>query len=159
MQSNQGCQYKEVNKCKSCDIVYYNSCALHRSAHRKFLLQDILPVQLKSTDELATFKPVDVFFSRDETLAKTQAAKTALQKKTRIKKLTLSQCFTLLMEGGDWPEARVIYIEAKNKCSVDQQKAQGMLESFIDRLLMEERCIIVCSKITNIQPNSDWTLK
>ena len=151
-----GCQYLEQNKCPACDFVYFSDCALHRSTHRKFLLKDILPVELKSTEELRTFVQHEVVFTRNEQEAKSWAAKTALIKRTRVKKYSLSQCFTLLMDGGDWPDERVIYIEAKNKTMLDAIKAQGMLESFVDRLLMEERYIIILGKITNIQPNTDW---
>lgn len=130
------CKYSKVQKCKSCSVVFYNTCKKFLVAHAAELSQNIRP--FKFTRQ----KFHKVAYSRDMNAAKSLALEAAIKVNSVVKKLSLSQVISLTISNEEI-DGRVFYIECKQKVAGDPDKVMNVLQSFIDKIEYEGGCVFI----------------
>lgn len=146
-----GCAYKEYAQCKECNYVKFKECKNFRVWRAKYLLSDILPMTLNKVEDWS--KNI-CYFSRKESKAKIVAASIALRNQFKVKKFTLNQAITVVVDRIE-VEEKVIYLECR-KSYGDQQKVQQVIESFVDNMLMQGKTVIIYANAGTIALNETW---
>jgi hypothetical protein len=147
------CAYKNYVNCKTCGFVVYNQCENYRYWRVKILLKDILPMNLRVVEK--TFNARKVYFTRSLDVAKQIAASIAIRTGAPVKKFTLNQVISMTIEGNMPEIPRLVLIECL-KLRGEQDKIQGVVESFVDKALLAGSTVVVYSVVGSITQSVDW---
>ena len=130
------CKYASALKCNECTVTYHKQCKKFMVARAKDIASEITPFQFSNKVKIEG----KVMWSRDANKAKSVALKYALSLNTKIRRLSLSQVISLALSN-EFPDERVVYIEHTTKLQGDNEKVKGVLNSFIETLLLNG-CLI-----------------
>lgn len=141
------CVYKDKIKCSVCEYVYNKQCKKFLVAHAKFMAKELLPFKYNSSLSIKD----KVIQSSSKEKAKSAALKYAISKGLPVKKLTLSQVMSIVLNN-DEADYNIVYIECAQKVFADVEKVKNVVQSFVDMIILHGgRVSIFNSQVSNIK--------
>ena len=118
------------------------------------LLLDIVPLKLTAEDQKYKGLPGRVYYSVNESRAKKFVASTSIKLDKQLRSMSLSQAITLALEPSELTH-KIYYIQCFTRGG-DKEKVQPCLESFVDRMLLENCVVVICAKSGIISCADSW---
>ena len=146
------CKYSSITKCTECKYVEYRLCKKFRIQHNNFLIRELIPFNYSSLKNIP--KKNMVSFSRNVDVAKSAAAFMAVRLNKKVTKYTINQAITLMLSAEEFYSS-VVYVDC-SKILQDNEKVESVLQSFIDKCLMDGSNIVVFLGKSNVLPSNDW---
>lgn len=141
------CVYKDKLKCTQCSFIYNKQCKKFLVAHAKVIAQELLPFKYNAALRIRD----SVVQSINSDKAKSAALRFAMHKGVHIKKLTMSQVMSIVLNG-DATDYDIVYIECSQKVFADQEKVKNVIQSFIETIILHGgRVSIYVSQVSNLK--------
>lgn len=141
--TSDGCAYVAQTKCKECTHVSYRQCPNYRREHARYLLRDILPFDTTKLKGKVVPGSNKIYYARNKEIVLQYAALLAIKTNCKLKKYSLNQAITIVLEGGEVDE-RIVIVDCPSKL-VEPTKQQSVLESFADKMLLQGKTIFIVS--------------
>lgn len=151
--TSDGCTYANKTKCDNCKFVFYQECPNYRKERARFLLKEILPFDHSKLKGRVAPEKKKAYCARNKDSIFLNAALLSLQTGYQIKRLTLNQVISITMESLE-VEHKLVIVECSSKLN-EASKQQGVLESFVDKMLMQGKTIFI-QIVAPLTPHESW---
>lgn len=146
------CIYSERFGCKECNQIFYRNCPKFNKAWALSLVKEILPFTAVNIKDVPKSK---VYYSASDSFIKTICAKYSISKGFQVKRLTLSQVMSIIIDREEFTFPKVVYLECKTKPLGDNEKVLSVFNAFVDQCLYNGTKVFILSKIPYLK-SADW---
>lgn len=146
------CVYADKVHCTECKEVFYRNCKDFCRMHNLSLVKDIIPFDAKKVGEIPS---KNVVVSRDLNRIKSLIAKVCINRNTPVKKLTLNQVLSVVLNKEEVEVGKVLYIECKQKPLSELEKVTTVLSGFVDSCSLKGTTIYIYNALAALK-NPDW---